>query len=337
LAPQKKAATPSTDGTDWLEQELNQAKLHIKKLETQLEQTMAQVWDVTNAWRRLEENVSNSAVATASVQTLQEEVRNLKEGLDRLRDRQAEIAGRGEDTARQRQGDVGREHQERGILSRQVEGMEKLVAAYEGRAQAMEEAIRHREDDAASLRQSQVNLNRQLDELVAKSGIEQEAITRLVNSQEKVNVEIEGLRKLDEALAERLRLQQELLRRLEDRLEQANQNLELLGQIAEGQERLAFELGRMGERAALLERATEESTERTVDFVQGMRLLDQRLQQQTEKLLTLNHELDLHREQVTEQLAKVVRLLERQKRREAEALSLEIKEIRQSDLGNAGE
>ncbi|HXG36898.1 MAG TPA: hypothetical protein VNL15_08015 [Dehalococcoidia bacterium] len=331
------AVAASESAVQWLEQELEQVKAQLRKMESQLEQSGGQILDMSRALRRAEDTVNNFAVAASNVHSLQEEMRQLKELLSRLQDRQAELITRTEEGVRQRHTDQEREQHTLSGMSKQLEMIERLTAGYDSRLQALNETLRHVEEEAASLRQSQLNLSRQLEETILKLVKGQETINRLSNSLERADTNIDNLQKQDEALLERLRLQQETVRRTEERVNQVERYLELPQALAEQQERLRFDQERLLERLNALEHLMEEHTQRTTDFIQGMSLLEQRLQTQTGRLLTLTREMETHRDQTQEQFSKMVKTLERQRRRQVEALTQEIKEIRQSDLNYTGE
>lgn len=338
MSPQREHASADAGNVgQWLEQELEQTKTHLRKLDSQVEQALAQVWDIANAVRRAEDTAGAFAVAASSVNSLQEEMRQVKELVGRLQDRQGELATRTGESIRQRQSEVEHEHNERAVLSRQIETFDKVMSAYEGRLQALGEAVRHMEEETSSIRQAHLGMSRQVEDVLLKLAHNQEALSRLSNVSEKLTLEAETLQKQDENLSERLRLQQEVVRRTEERVDQVSRYLELPQAIVEQQERVGVEIGRMAERLGVLERALEESIQHTTDLIQGMTLLDQRVQTHTGRLLSMSQDMETQRDQVREQFARMIRTLERQRRRQVEALTQEIKEIRQSDINNTGQ
>lgn len=321
----------------WLEEELERTKAQLHKSQSQMDQAVAQVRDMAAAVRRVEDNVGGFAGAASSVTAMQNDMRELKESISRLHDRQTEIATRTEDSIRQRQTDAEQGHNQRTAVGKQLEALDKLAATYDNRLHALDAAVRHLDDEANSLRQLQQSVARQSDEAGLKVGRQQDSLNRLATATERVAADIEGLHKQDDGLAERLRVQQEMIRRSEERVEQVARHLDMLQTLTEQQERMRIEVERQSERLAAVERTLEENTQHLTNVMQGMALLDQRVQTQSGRLLTVSQEMEIHRDQVKEQLTRMIRTLERQRRRQIEAMTQEIKEIRQSDLNYSGQ
>ncbi len=333
--PGSKKEAPSVESAVlWLEEELRQTKTQLRKAEHQVEQAASQAWEMGNTLRKAEETLAGLTTAVAAFPALQEELRQVKEMLSRIQDRQSQVVNRAEEAVRQRQADLERERQERGGLSKRLDAVEKVVDKYETRAQAIEEVARHLEEELANLHQGQVSLTRHLQELALKAGRNLEAINRLEHALDRLGAELESMHKQDELLAERINLQEQGLRRGEERLDQLERYLELPQDIKVQQDRARFEREQLSERVAALERLAEEIGERSKAYGHGISLMDQRTQSQASRLLVLAQELQDYGQQVGDQLRKVMQVLERQKRRQAEALHQEIKELKQSDLNH---
>jgi chromosome segregation ATPase len=298
---------------------------------------VAQVRDLTTAMQRLEGNIGGFASAESSVSALQNDVRELKEVARRMQDRQTELANRTEESLRRRESEAHVGNNQHNAVSKQLEALDKITTGYESRLHGLDMAMRQIEDETASLRQLQQNVARQTDEVGLKYGRQQDTLGRLSATSERIVADMEALQKQDDGLAERLRVQNELLRRSEERIEQVARSTEVIQALTEEQERLRTEIQRQGDRLGVVERTLEEQTQHVTNVLSGITLLDQRLQTQAGRLLTVSQDMETFRDQVKEQLTRMIRTLERQRRRQIEAMTQEIKEIRQSDLNYSRE
>ena len=103
---------------------------------------------------------------------------------------------------------------------------------------------------------------------------------------------------------------------------------EIKGQL----DRARFERQQMIEHLGKMESSTTELSERTAEFIQGLARVDERTERQADRLMELAEEVQQQRETVFEQLKRLVRTMERQRRRQLETLAQEIKELTQGDF-----
>ncbi len=83
-----------------------------------------------------------------------------------------------------------------------------------------------------------------------------------------------------------------------------------------------------------MERLSTEIGERVQEFVQGLARIDQRGQSQATQLLQIQEQLQELNEQTREQMKRLFQNILRQRRRQAEALAQEIKELSQGELSS---
>lgn len=320
----------------WLEEELREAKARLHKVEHELDQALKQVWGLDADVRKLAEALSASGAEAAGLPGLKEEVRQLRDQLSRVQDRQMALANRTEEVLRQRQADSGRERQERGALAKQVDALAKGIEQYETRIQALDEASRHVEEGVAGARLAQQGLARDLEELSSRGARNLEAATRLEHDLSRVTGQIEALSKEDEALSDRLSLVLEQLRRQGERLDKFEEVAAFPPEAKELLQRARLEREQLAERLGAVERASGELVDRVQEFAQGLARLDQRSQSQATQLLVMAEQMQELGEQTKEQMKRLFQNILRQRRRQAEALAQEIKELSQGDL-NRGE
>ena len=316
----------------WLEEELRQAKVALHKVEQELEQALNQIWGLDSGLRKLEESSGEASSTADALPAIQGDIRELRSQADRLQERQNLLDDRSEELGRQQQSDLERERQERVALLKQAEEAARSVGQFESRIQRIEESLRHLEEAAAELRLGQENLRRDIDEVTNRSARNLETSLRLEDKLQARTTDIEGLHKRDGELEEKLGLYEERIRRSEEQVEKFEQHLSLALDIKEQLDRARFERKQIGERLGKLESSADALSERTAEFIQSLARLDQRTQGQAARLLEIAEEMRQQRESVFNEMKRLVRTMERQRRRQAESLAQEIKELSRSEF-----
>ena len=328
-----KQETSAESRLQWLDEELRQAKAALHKVEHELEQALNQIWNLDSGLRKLEEGIGDSGAA-AALAGIQEDIRQLRSQADKLQDRQNALAGRSEEMGRQQQADLERERQERAALLKQAEAAARSVGQFESRIQLLEESLRHVEESVSELRLSHQTLTREIEELTNRGARNLETALRLEHQAAGLAGEVEALHKRDGEIEDRLNLFEERVHRGEQRVEKFEQHLSLPLDIKEQLDRGRFERQQITERLGKLESAAGELVERTAEFIQSLALLDQRTQGQAGRIMEIAQDLQQQRETVVDQIKRLVRTMERQRRRQAEALAQEIKELGRSEFAS---
>lgn len=327
-----KQETSAESRLQWLDEELRQAKAALHKVEHELEQALNQIWNLDSGLRKLEEGSGDSGGTAAALPGIQEEIRQLRSQADKLQDRQNALAGRSEEMGRQQQADLERERQERAALLKQAEAAARSVGQFESRIQLLEESLRHVEEAVSELRLSHQTLTREIEELTNRGARNLETALRLEHQAADLAGEVEALHKRDGEIEDRLNLFEERAHRGEERIGKVEGHLSLSLEIKEQLDRGRFERQQLAERLGKLETSAGELVERTTEFIQGLALLDQRTQGQAGRIMEIALDLQQQRETVVDQIKRLVRTMERQRRRQAEALAQEIKELGRSDF-----
>ncbi len=325
----KEASTESR--LQYLDEELRQARAALHKVEHELKQALDQIWNLDSGMHKLEESVGGSGAA-AALPGVQEGMRELRSQADRLQDGHNELVSRAEELGRQQQADLKRERQERAALLTKAEAAAQSVGQFESRIQRLEESLRHVEEAVAELRLSQNAQGHEVEELTSRGARNLETALRLEHRMDALSTDIEALHKRDGELEERVSLYEEKVHREEERVAKFERELSLTREIKEQLDRARFERQQMIDHLAKMESSTTELSERTAEFVQGLARLDQRTQRQADRLMELAEEVRQQRETVFEQLKRLVRTMEKQRRRQLEALTQEIKELTRGDF-----
>lgn len=318
--------------TEWLESELRDAKARLHKVEGELEQALKHAWSMDADVRKITESLAVSGSVAGTLVSLREEVRQLHGQMGRLQDRQAGLTNRMEELLRSNQAGNARDRQELGVLAKQIDALGRGIGQYDSRMQAMEDVARRLEDDIAGARLTDQGIARAQEDFALRAAGAHEAAVRLDQEAARLAAEAERLKKVDDELADHLRLQAEQSRRLAERLDKLETIAAFPDEAREAFQRAAVEREQLTQRLAAVERLSADIAERTQEFVQAASRLDQRSQQQVAQLLEMTQRLQDLADATKAQFKKVFQVLLRQRKRQAENITQEIKELTQGEL-----
>jgi chromosome segregation ATPase len=327
-----KSEAPPENSVEWLENELHETKARLHKVEGELAQALKLAWSLDADMQKVMEGIAASGSVESSLQSFREEVRQLRDQLSKVHDRQGALANRMEQVAKQSQAESGRDRQDIGSIAKQVEATNRNIETHDARMKALEEAARHVEEEVAASRLFAAGLERTMEDVVGRAARSHEATLRIDQDFSRFAGELERLGQDNEALADRLSLVLEQVRKSLERQEQLEVIASTQEETNEALQRAAFEREQIGQRMAGLEHLAGEIAERTQEFVQGMARLDQRSQQQASELVALSARLEDLTESTQAAIKKVYSTFLRQRRRASEALNQEIKELTQGEL-----
>jgi chromosome segregation ATPase len=331
-----RARQPERESTpEWLESQLRETKARLHRVEGELSQALKHFWSLDAGVKKMREAASASAPAAGVLQGFREEVRQFRDQVSRIQDRQAALTTRLDEVARRQQTETGRDRPELGLLTKQVEAVSRAVEQQDARTKALEEMARRVEEDVSGERLTRQGLERTLAEISTRLERIHENVLRVDQQSNSSAAGLEKLRTDDQALAERLKLVAEQARRTAERIDKMENIIGLPDEIRDVLKSETFEREQMLRRLSAVEELAAEMSERMQEFVQGIARLDQRGKQQAGQLLSVGTQLqDLH-EQINGALKRVYQVLLRQRRRRAEALAAEIKELSQGELHSA--
>ncbi len=331
MAAKAKAQEP-VGPAEWLENELRESKARLHKVEGELDQALKQVWSLDAEVHKMADGLSVAGSATAALQGFREEVRQLRDEIGRLQDRQSALTARMEQITGLRQTESTRERHELGTLVKQIDGLGRAIEQFDGRMKAQEEVARHVEEEVAGSRLSSQGLERALEEISTRAARALEATLRLDQEVSRYAGEFERLQKDDEGLAEKLTLLLEQLRRVMEKVDKQESAANFPAEARELLQRGTFEREQLAARLGQVERLSTEVSERLAEFVQGIARLDQRTQSQAGEIMALAAQLQDLGDQIKAGTKRFYQTLLRQRRRQAETISQEIKELAQGEL-----
>ncbi|MDO8614244.1 MAG: hypothetical protein Q7T33_00725 [Dehalococcoidia bacterium] len=317
---------------EWLESQLRETRARLHKVEGELQQTLKHMWSLDADVRKMAEASAVAASASSALQGFREEVRQVHDQMSRLQDRQAALTNRLAEISRLRESARGGDRPELGSLTKQMDANSRALEQYDTRMKALGEVARHIEEEVAGNRLAGQALERAMEEASTRTARAHEVALRLDQDTARFTSDIEKLEKVDVSLAERLNLLLEQLRRAGERLDKLEGLAAFPDEARELLQRAAFERDQLTQRLGQVERLAAEVAERMQEFVQGVARLDQRSQTQAADLLGLTGQLQELSEQTKAALKRIFGVLLRQRRRQAEAMAQEIKELTQGEL-----
>jgi chromosome segregation ATPase len=331
------AGTSSVDAIPWLEEEVRQAKSQLYKLEQQVEQARNQLWNLAETVQKGEDVLSALGSHLAAFPHLQDEVRQAKEQLGRLQERQLANQSRIEEMMRQQQAAAERQREEHSASLRRLEAVERLVQSYEGRMLAVEEGGRRFREDASILEKRAEGAEKSREEMATKTARHSEALKRLEEEARRLHTEADALTKQDSVLSERVQLLVEQVRRLGEQVTILSEDRVVHRELADAQNRWQADGQHLDERLKTLEQLLGEQRQRAEDHARVLELLESKTQTQMERLAGFQQQIREQRQQVVDFLRKSSQFQERQKRRQMAAMEQELKEMKQRDLKLGGE
>lgn len=335
-SPQRQEQPDRDNAVRWVEDQLQDTRARLHKLENELDQALKHVWSVDADVRTLTETVSTSGAATVAVEKLREDIRQLTDWMGRVQDRQNEISNRIDEAARQRQSEVGRERQDVAALSKQIETIERNVVKHGTRVQSLEEAVRHTEDEISELRLTGHGLERSLAEMATKVERTEEAANRLGEETARLAAALDRQEREDARASERLALLSEQFRRFSERADKLDELAEFPQEMKGLLDRATHEREQLSQRMNIVDKLSTEASDVVKALKQTVALIEQRSNNQLAQLTEMASRLQDLEEQTTADLKKIIKVTLRQRRRQIEALNQEVKELTQGEPKSEG-
>ena len=337
MARRKEDPAQSINTPAWLQDQFHLLKAQMGKLQHQMDQTQAMALDVSEKMRQQEAAVAELASQGSAVVPLQEEMRQLKDVLTRLQEQQTQARTQLEETVRQRMTDAERERVEVADLHRRLQDLERQVEGWLDRQSGAEDTARHYREGITLVNLRSETMEQRLETLEGRAARNLEATNRIDQQISRIDAAIQGLEREDDLQMERARVALEAARRVEEAVESEKRDLRALAQLADRMDLLKVERQRLDDRLAQAEGDINEIRGLLGRQEQLASVLDGRTQGYLSRLEALREEIMRHREQFIEHLLRLSTGQERLKRRQIEELEREIKELKQHAIGLAEE
>ncbi|MBI4302393.1 MAG: hypothetical protein HY664_07295 [Chloroflexi bacterium] len=207
---------PLANTLRWLEEEQNQNKSLIAKLQQQVEQLLALTGNQGEKLRVMEESLAAATSQLPRVAKLEEELRQAKENLGQLQVQLNRDKERLDTLGRSRQGEVEREHQVRSELEHRLDTIAQERDNNRSRLANLEEIARRYSETLLQVQQHLENLARQDETQEARVSRAVEQDRRQEQEVARLDAELVALRKQDEVALSRVQMAVDQMRRLEE-------------------------------------------------------------------------------------------------------------------------
>lgn len=315
-----------------LEGHLEMGQAEIRLLERRLEETNNFLAAVSDGLRKSEEVLASLTAQTAGLPAMREELRRVKMHFGKSGAQQGVVQEGVEKPEAPRRADLDREREGWVALSKRLEMMDSLADQYESRFQAIESATRHLGREYAGLLKGHEGIGQEFHRVRDRVESSLESAKRIEHEQESLAEALGALRSRLGETSRDVQVAQEVLRRVEGRVDSMESQLPKLEEVRELQEASRFEWEKISERLTRVEESVAETTSRTREFGSLLMEFQRRSQTEAADMASLLEEARGHRQEVAEHLRRLSLLMQRQRRRRVQTLGQEIKEIKQGDL-----
>jgi chromosome segregation ATPase len=328
----KRAEPDQVTSSEWLEQELRETRARLQKVEGELAQALKKTYALEDNLRKVTESVGVTGSVENAVQAFREDVRQVRDQLSRMQDRQATITARMEQIQNQRQAELGRDREDLAAALKQIEAMTRVVEGYDARVKDLEETNRRLEDELSSTRSVRAAGERTLGEIAMRSTAMHEATLRLEQQTSHFATQIDALEQSDENLVDRMTLFLEQLRRVLERLDKLESYEEFQTYTQEALQKVGQDREIDIQRIGIAERLANDIADRMDEMSILLSRVDQKSQQNTAEIASLTAQMQDQADQIKAGLKKVYQTFLRQRRRASEAMNQEIKELTHGEL-----
>ncbi len=315
----------------YIDRELRDTRARLHKVEGELEQALKRVWTLESDLRRVSEVTSVAGSSATVVAGLREELRQVRDLLGRMQERQVAIANRAEEALRLRSSEGGREKHDLGNVVKQLEALSRGIDQYENRIQLLEENVRKSEEDVAGVRLASQALDRIIDETGTRANRSMETSARVEQQVHLATSAVDSLRKTDEAMADRVNMILEQVHRHNERINKLEDFSQFPEEARDLIHRVTADRDTLAQRVALVEKLLGELAERVQNFGHGLAKVEQRQQVNNAQVMDLAGQVQETAEVVDAKHKRLTQQLVRQRRRQLDTLSAEIKELSQGE------
>ena len=333
MARRREDPSQSINTVAWLQDQFHLLKAQLGKVQHQMDQTQAMALDVSEKLGQQEAEVAGLVSQGSTIAPLQEEMRQLKDVLTRLQEQQGQVRTQLEEMVRQRMAEAERERVEVSDQHRRVQDLERQVEAWLDRQSGTEDAARRYREGITLANLRAEGMEQRLEALEGRASRNLEATNRIDQEISRIDAAIQGLEREDDLQAERARVALETARRVEAAVESERRDLQALAHLSERRELLKVERQRLEDRLAQAEEEINELRGLLGRQEQLTSVLEGRTQGYLGRLEALREEILRHRQQFVEHLLQLSTGQERLKRRQIEELDREIKELKQHAIG----
>jgi chromosome segregation ATPase len=315
------------DTLNWLQDQINQLRGHVGRLNQQNDQMAAAMLDVNEKLRDAEGKLREMTARTIGLPVMQDQMRHVAGLLERIQDAEVLIDTKFEQMERQHGEERDRDQSEKNDLYKRVQDLERRAEGLGERQASVDEYARRFQDEISRSHVQTQGITQRLDAVESKAARSAEAILRIEQAHGELESAIRTLRREDDVIAERARLAQEVAGRLEHDLRAMQEEVRGLPLLAERVELMRTERQRLEDRSSRIEEYLEDARARLEREEEATAQLDKRILLHETRLEHVHNSALEFRRTLSEQLLKLNQSLERMRRRHVEELEREIKEL----------
>ncbi len=257
-----------------------------------LPQALERLQALEAALRHLQSQIEDLSLAASQVARLRDDLAHLQAVIPRLQEQQYEELALLGDALRQRRTDAEQFRQATARLSREMEAMEAKARTLEERLQIQERRLRALEETSARSGEGLAHLEAQLEDL-------------------------------------RRHLQQHfhLIGQLNEQTQKLGSPLEAMEGLREGLRQAAAHRDQLAQRLAAVEGSLSQTALEVQELSRHLGVAMDRAQEGLNRIVVLQREVDEQTRKLQRRLEGLLQLLQRQKRRQIEIASQEVKEL----------
>jgi chromosome segregation ATPase len=313
----------------WVQDQVYQLKAQVAQLEQEVTHLQSTGTNLSDTIHRMEVTLRDASIGAGQTYRLQEEINQAAALLVHFQDEQAALRERLDAIGRHREVEDNRDQQEWTEVARRTELLERQVSSWQDRQSGVDEVGRRFQEGLSLIRQQIQQIEQRLESSESKAARGLEGANRAEHNLTQVDAAIDALRRENENIAERTRVNADVTHRLESAVNQQLSELNRLEMLTERIELHRAERQRLEDRALRLEEEFTASRER-------LDLIDQRqarfgAQQEgiASRLDALYEQVGELRTAVVDQIRKLIATQDRTKRRTIQELEREIRETKQ--------
>jgi chromosome segregation ATPase len=320
---------PASPGVGWVQDQLYQLKAQVAQLEQEMNQLQSAGTVLHETMLQMQTTLREAALGAAQINRLQEELNQAAALLVHFQDEQAEQRERLDALGRTRESEDSRDQQEWTEVARRTELLERQVVSWQDRQAGVDEVGRRFQEGLSLIRQQVQQIESRLEGTESKAARGLEGANRAEHKLTQVDAAIDELRREDETIAERARVNADVTHRLETALSEKLGEFQRLELLAERIELHRAERQRLEDRAARIEEEFGELRERFDTMEQRQSRMGGQQEGLGSRLDSLYEQVKELRGAVVDQIRKLIATQDRTKRRTIQELEREIRETKQ--------
>jgi chromosome segregation ATPase len=313
---------------DWLEGELRQIKTQVVEQTDLTQRNQTQIWELTDQLQRSEGGAGNLLAQINLLTALPEDVRALRERIERMQATTGTDQDHTELIARQLRLEMQAERDDRNELRHRTEFAEQTAASLSEKFDTLEDLVRRIQDDTSIQQQRMEQTDINIAGTDARVGANAEAIRRTQSEGRTIIADLESHDRALEDLGQRLERLQENWRRIQEDATRFREFVEEDENRKQTQDAMRQANEETTERAAAVARDTEILRGNVGEVERAIERGRVRADQQDRVLLDLRAAVDEAQDAISRENERFLTFQEKVRRRQIADLEQEVRELK---------